>query len=95
MIYEVLFQTIDPARRDEYVDVFREAFRGANFAGAHEGKILKSVEDPSRVVIVIEWDTVESHTRHRGTPPHNAFRERISAYQTAPTQGAHYEITDL
>ena len=32
MVYEVLLQTIDPARRDEYVDVFREAFRGANFA---------------------------------------------------------------
>jgi heme-degrading monooxygenase HmoA len=95
MIQEVLFQTIDPARRDEYVDEFRKAFREANFAGAHEGKILKSVEDPSRVVIVIEWDTVESHTRHRGTPPHNAFRERISAYQTAPTQGAHYEASDL
>jgi heme-degrading monooxygenase HmoA len=95
VIYEVLYQTIDPARRDEYVDVFRKAFRAANFAGAHEGKICKSVEDPARVVIVIEWDTVESHTRHRGTPPHNAFREKISAYQTAPTQGAHYEIADL
>src|SRR3954469_22958371 len=33
MIYEVLYQTIDPARRDEYVNVFREAFRAANFAG--------------------------------------------------------------
>ena len=95
MIYEVLLQTIDPARRAEYLDVFRQAFREANFAGAHGGKILPSIEDPTRVVVVIEWDTVESHTRHRGTPAHNAFRERISAYQTAPTQGAHYEVSDL
>ena len=57
--------------------------------------MMKRVEDPARVVVIIEWDSVEAHTRHRGTPPHTAFRERISAYQTAPTQGAHYEIAVL
>ena len=95
MVYELVLATVEPARRDEYVDVFRKAFRGANFAGAHEGKILRSVEDPSRVAIVIEWDDVEAHTRHRGTDAHNNFRAQIQGYQTAPSQTGHYLIEDL
>lgn len=95
MIYEVVIQTIDPARREEYLDVFRQAFREANFAGSHGGKILASEEDPARTVVIIEWDSVEAHTRHRGTPPHTRFRETISKYQTAPSQGGHYRVEDL
>jgi heme-degrading monooxygenase HmoA len=95
MVYEVVLQTIDPARRDEYVEVYREALRQANFAGAHGGKILRCVEDPSRVIVVIEWDSVEAHTRHPGTAAHTAFRERVGTYQTAPSQIAHYLVEDL
>jgi hypothetical protein len=47
MVYELVLATVAPARRDEYVDVFRKAFRGANFAGAHAGKILRSVASSS------------------------------------------------
>jgi heme-degrading monooxygenase HmoA len=95
MVYELVLATVDPAKRDEYVGVFRKAFRGANFAGAREGKILRSVEDPSRVAIVIEWDTVEAHTQHRGTDAHNNFRAQIQGYQTAPSQTSHFIIEDL
>lgn len=95
MVYEVVIQTVDPERRDEYVGVFRDALREANFAGAHGGKILRSIEDPARVIAIIEWDDVEAHTRHRGTPAHNRFRERFSGYQTAASQGAHFIVEDL
>jgi quinol monooxygenase YgiN len=95
MVYEVVQATVDPARRDEYVGVFRKAFREANFAGAHEGKILRSIEDPSRVVVVIEWDDVEAHTRHRGTDAHNRFRAQLQPYQTGASQIGHYLIDEL
>ena len=95
MVYEIVIQTVDPARRDEFVDVFRKSFREANMAGNHGGKICKSVEDPSRVVMVIQWDSVEAHTQHRGTPAHNRFREAISAYQTKPSELQHFVIEDL
>jgi hypothetical protein len=29
---------------------------------------------------MIEWDSVEAHTQHRGTPTHNAMRQ-IGRYQ--------------
>jgi quinol monooxygenase YgiN len=95
VIYEIVVQTVDPARRDEYVDVYRKAFREANMAGNHGGKICTSVEDPSRVVLVIEWDSVEAHEKHRGTPPHNAFREKITAFQTKPSDLQHFVVQDL
>jgi heme-degrading monooxygenase HmoA len=95
MIKEIITQTVDPARRDAYVQAFRNAWHEANMEGWRGGQILTCIEDPARVVVVIEWDTVEDHTRHRGTPPHTRFREAVSAYQTAPSQGAHYLVEEL
>jgi quinol monooxygenase YgiN len=95
MIYEIVLQTVDPAQRDAHVEVVKRAWREARFEGAYPAKILRSVEDPSRVVLVIPWDTVEAHTRHRGTPAHNRFREAVGQYQTASSQGGHYLVEDL
>ncbi len=95
MVYEIVVQTVDPARRDEFVATFRQAFREANFAGFRGGKMCTSVEDPERVMMVIEWDSVEAHTQHRGTPAHNRFRETTSGYQTKPSEIQHYVIQDL
>jgi hypothetical protein len=39
---------------------------------------------------MIEWDSVEAHTQHRGTPVHNAMREATSKYQTVKSDGAHF-----
>ena len=95
MIYEVVVQTVDPAQRDRHVETFKRAFQEWSPAGAHGGKILRCVEDPARVIVVIEWDSVEAHTSHRGTPAHNRFREASGAHQTAPSQLAHYLVEDL
>ena len=53
-------------------------------------KFFTSVEDPSRVILMIEWDSVEAHTQHRGTPVHNAMREATSKYQTVKSDGGHF-----
>lgn len=95
MIYEVVVQSIDPARRDEHIEAYRRAWQEADFEGWRGGKILTSVEDPGRVILLIEWDSVEAHTRHRGTPRHDRFREAIRSYQTAPSDTGHYLIQEL
>jgi quinol monooxygenase YgiN len=95
VVYEIVVQTIDPARRDEYLEVYRKAFREANMAGFRGGKICPSLEDPTRVVLIIEWDSVEAHKQHVGTPPHTRFREQITPYQTKPSDLQHYEPRDL
>ena len=83
MIYEIAIQTVDPARREEYIKVFSQTLKDANYAGSHGIKFFTSIEDPSRVVLILEWDSVEAHTQHRGTPTHNRMREINSGYQTA------------
>ena len=35
MIYEIAIQTVDPARRDEYIKVFSQTLEDANYAGSH------------------------------------------------------------
>ena len=92
MIYEIAIQTVDPARRDEYIKVFSQTLKDANYAGSHGVKFFTSIEDPSRVVLIIEWDSVEAHTQHRGTPTHNAMREATSKYQTAKSDGGHFSM---
>jgi quinol monooxygenase YgiN len=90
MIHEIVIQQVAPEKRDEYIKVFGEFLTKANYAGSHGIKFFTSIEDPSRVILVIEWDNVEAHTRHRGTPTHNAMRDMTAKYQTAKSDGAHF-----
>jgi quinol monooxygenase YgiN len=53
------------------------------------------VEDPGGVIVQIEWNSVEAHQRHRGTPVHNAFREATGKFQTAPSEVSHYTIEEI
>jgi quinol monooxygenase YgiN len=90
MIYEVISQQVIPEKRDEYIKAFGEFLTQANYAGSHGIKFLTSIEDPGRVILMIEWDSVEAHTRIRGTPTYNAMRELTSKYQTAKSDGGHF-----
>ena len=92
MIYEIVVQHVDPAKRDEYIQVFGDVLKNANYGGAHGIQIFTSIEDPSRVILMIEWDSVEAHTQHRGTPTHNAMREVAARYQTQKSDGAHFDL---
>src|SRR6476620_4698266 len=71
MIHEIITQHVAPDRRDEYIQVFGDILKKANYPGSHAIKFFTSIEDPSLVILMIEWDSVEAHTQHRGTPTHN------------------------
>jgi quinol monooxygenase YgiN len=79
MIYEILTQHVEPEKRDEYIKVFGDILKKANYAGSHGINFFTSIEDPSRVILMIGWDSVEAHTQHRGTPTHTAMREATGA----------------
>jgi len=95
MVYEIVVQHVDPANRDAHIAAWREAWKTAGFAGSHGVKFLRSVEDPGGVIVQIEWNSVEAHQRHRGTPVHNAFREATGKFQTAPSEVSHYTIEEI
>ena len=90
MIQEIVIQHVQPEKRDEYIKVFGEFLAKANYPGSHSIKFFASIEDPSRVILMIDWDTVEAHTQIRGTPMYNAMRELTGKYQTAKSDGGHF-----
>ncbi|HZH84102.1 MAG TPA: antibiotic biosynthesis monooxygenase, partial [Phototrophicaceae bacterium] len=75
MIHEIVIQHVQPERRDEYIKAFGEFLRNASYTGSHGIRFFASIEDPGRVILMIDWDTVEAHTQIRGTPTYNAMRE--------------------
>lgn len=95
MVHEMVIATVDPARRDEYVEVWKRAWDEAHFAGSHGGRILRCVEDPSRVVMLLNWDSVEAHKQHPGTDAHNRFRAQFASFQKEPSLVQHYTIEEL
>ena len=97
MIHEIVIQHVEPEKREEYIRIFGDILKKADYAGAHGIQFFTGIEDPSRVILMIEWDSVEAHIRHRGTPTHNAMREVTSRYQTQKSDGGHfnlYQVTD-
>jgi heme-degrading monooxygenase HmoA len=95
MIHEIVIQHVQPEKRDEYIKVFGEILTKADYVGSHDIRFFTSIEDPSRVILMIEWDSVEAHTQIRGTPTYNAMREATSKYQTAKSDGAHFLMHEV
>ncbi len=95
MIHEIVIQHVQPERRDEYIKAFGEFLRNASYAGSHAIRFFASIEDPGRVILMIDWDTVEAHTQIRGTPTYNAMRDLTGKYQTAKSDGGHYLLHEV
>jgi heme-degrading monooxygenase HmoA len=95
MIQEIVIQHVAPEKRDEYIKVFGDILLKNNYAGSHGIKFFTSIEDPSQVILMIEWDSVEAHTQIRGTPPYNTMREATAPYQTTKSDHAHYLIHEV
>jgi heme-degrading monooxygenase HmoA len=95
MVHEILIQQVAAEKRDEYIRVFGEFLKKADYDGAHGIQFFASIEDPGRVILMIEWDSVEAHTRHRGTSTHNAMKELTARYQTQKSDGGHFNLRQL
>ena len=54
MFQEIVIQHVQPEQRDEYIKVFGDILTKANYAGSHGIKFFTSIEDPSRVILMIE-----------------------------------------
>lgn len=94
MIYELVHLTVDPAQREEFVKVYRQAWNEAAFEGSHDGKILPCIEDAARLDVLIEWDSVAAHRQHRGSAKQKRFRDTIDPYMK-DWKVEHYDIEEL
>jgi len=94
VIYEIVYITVDPEQREEFVRIYRKAWNEAALEGSHLGKVMCSIEDPGKVVVLIEWDDVAAHRQHRQTPRQNRFRAAIDPYMKH-WEVQHYEFEEL
>lgn len=95
MIYEIRIQYVEPSKRSEYIKMFGDILKGANYAGSHGIKFFTSIEDPSQVILMVQWDSVEDHARVRGTPAYNAMREATAPYQIRKSDGGHFVLQEV
>jgi len=90
MVYEMRFQTVEPAKRTEYVKIYREAVQGCKSAGSTGGQILCSDDDPSAVIVILLWESKEHLARWRGTESYKSFRTAVERLQTKKSYGGFY-----
>ncbi len=90
MVYEMRFQTVDPAKRAEYVETYREAVQGCKTAGSTGGQILCSDDDPSAVIVILLWESKEHLARWRSTESYKSFRAAVAHLQTKKSHGGVY-----
>jgi quinol monooxygenase YgiN len=95
VVYEVVVQSIDPDRRDEYIENYKKAWRALALDGWRGGSLLRCTEKPDRVIIVLEWDSVEAHRQHRGPVMDRFLQEAVRPYQTALSDFDHYIVEDI
>lgn len=95
MIWETVHITVEPDKREEFIGVYRKAWKEAAFEGSHGGKVMRAMENPARVDVLIEWDSLAAHRQHRGSDRQNHFRATIHPYMTEPSKIEHFEFEEL
>jgi len=95
MVTEIVIQNIDPERRDEYIANYKKKWRELSLAGWRGGRLLRCIENPGRVIIVLEWDSVEAHRQHRGPVMDGFMAESVRPYQTALSDFDHFTVEDM
>ena len=64
MVLEIAELPIRPGREDEFTEAYREAVDlVAATDGFHSARLVRGVESPSVFVLLIEWESLEAHTR--------------------------------
>lgn len=91
MVLEIAEFSIQPGREEEFAAAFREARPlVAASDGFRSARMTRGVESPSTFVLIIEWETVEAHTKgFRESDRFTRWRELIGPYFAADPNVRH------
>ncbi len=93
MIVEVAEFTIRPGTQAEFGQAVQRGVQEviAHARGYRRHEILLGLESSERVLLLIEWDTLEDHTvSFRGSADFLRWREIVSPYFAQPPRVEHY-----
>ncbi len=88
MVLEVAVLNVRPGQSERFEAAFREAQQIlAASAGYQRHELRRCVEAAGRYLLLVWWDTLESHTQgFRGSPAYQRWRELLHGfYDPFPT----------
>ncbi len=96
MVLEVAVIDIQPGRQDDFTAAYRTVREVVTSTpGCRSVRMTRGVESPSRFVLLVEWDAVESHEREfRATDRFTTWRAAIGPYFANPPHVEHYTDVD-
>ena len=92
MVLEIADFTVKAGTEDRFAAAVREGLaligRTPGFLGA---RLTRSIESPSRFVLLVEWDSVDAHVDNfRSTERFGQWRGLIGPYFAAPPVVEHF-----
>jgi heme-degrading monooxygenase HmoA len=94
MVLELADLRIQPGRQAEFEAALRRGVEEviARAEGFRAYRVENAIESPERYLLLIEWETLESHTAgFRQSPAFARWREIVGPFFAAPTQVEHFE----
>ena len=94
MVLEVADITVLPGTQEEFSAAVREGIRYvSDTPGFRNARLTRGIESPGRFVLLIEWDSVESHTKNfRESENFTAWRELVGPFFDGAPNVEHAEI---
>ena len=95
MILEVADIRIQPGRQTEFDTAIRRGVETviSKAKGFRGYKVNKGIESPERYLLMIFWDTLESHTvDFRGSAAFGEWRAIVGSFFAQPPQVEHFTL---
>jgi quinol monooxygenase YgiN len=83
---------IKPGMMEEFLEVLKTQALPltAQFTGCLSFRALRGVEDVDSVMLLAEWESIESHLASRPEPAHEQFRQIVLPYTAGAKQTVHF-----
>jgi len=93
MIVEIADFLVQPGTAEDFVRALEKGVATliSKAKGFRRFEIQHGIESPERIVLILEWDTLENHTvDFRGSPAFLQWRELIGPFFARPPQVEHF-----
>ncbi len=92
MVLEVAIVNVLPGQESEFAEAYAKA-RDLLLStpGCHSSRLMRSVESSSRFVLMVEWDSVDTHIENfRATERFTAWRGAVGPFFDGAPTVEHY-----
>lgn len=94
MILERAEISVKEGKEDAFASVMNE--RGcailAAADGCHSVRMGRGVENPSKFILLLEWDSVDDHIALTKTAEFEEFKQLVGPYFSGPSSMEHFDL---